>query len=641
MTLQSLLVLLAGFAVVAVASSNIGRWFTKIKLPLITGFLFTGIMVGPFALNLVPAEAIEPLRFVDELALAFIAFAAGSELYIRELRNRMRSIVWVTAGLVVATFTLGVVAVLLLAEFIPFMQPMPLPSRVAVAVLIGAILVARSPSAAIAIINELRARGPFTQTVLGVTVIMDVVVIVLFAINSSAAAALLTGLSFNLGFVGVLVFDLTMALVFGYVLSKLLEIVMARRWPRLLKITLILATGYGVFVLAEELRHFSHDNIPFDVLIEPLLVCMIGSFLLANRSRHRGEFLQILHENGLPIYVLFFTLVGASLQLDVLARTWPIAVALFIVRLAGIFIGSFAGGVIAGEPMAHNRIRWLAFVTQAGVALGLAKEVAVEFSEFGSAFATLIISLVVLNEVIGPICFKWTINHVGESHTRAATPEFDGRRDALIFGLEGQSLALARQLYAHKWQVKIAARQTDFLEDSVDETIQICPINGLSFETLEDLEARHAEAIITMLSDEENFQICELAFEHYGTDTLIVRLNDRANFDRFHELGALIVDPATAIVSLYDHLVRSPSAASLLLGTDVDQDIVDIEVRNPNLHGLALRSLRLPEDALILSVYREGRMLISHGYTRLKIGDRVTVVGSATSLEALRLRFSA
>ncbi|NIO40282.1 MAG: potassium transporter TrkA, partial [Burkholderiales bacterium] len=85
----------------------------------------------------------------------------------------------------VFTFTLTAVAVFLLLEMIPFAEGFPALGRAAVAILAGGIMVARSPSSAIAIINELRAKGPFTQVVIGVTVIMDVVVIILFAVNAS------------------------------------------------------------------------------------------------------------------------------------------------------------------------------------------------------------------------------------------------------------------------------------------------------------------------------------------------------------------------------------------------------------------------------------------------------------------------
>ena len=164
------------------------------KLPLISGFLFAGIIAGPFGLDFISAEAVEKLRFVDEISLAVIAFAAGSELYLRELRSRFRNIAWVTIGNILVVPLLGTLAVFLLADFIPFIQDLPSMSRLAVSLLAGAILVARSPSSAIALINELRASGPFTKTVLGVTMITDVVVIIIFAVNSSIADAILTNL---------------------------------------------------------------------------------------------------------------------------------------------------------------------------------------------------------------------------------------------------------------------------------------------------------------------------------------------------------------------------------------------------------------------------------------------------------------
>jgi Trk K+ transport system NAD-binding subunit len=281
----------------------------------------------------------------------------------------------------------------------------------------------------------------------------------------------------------------------------------------------------------------------------------------------------------------------------------------------------------------------MAYVTQAGVGLGLAKEAAVAFPQFGSDFATLIISTIVISQIIGPPLIKWVISRVGEAHARAETAEFDGVRDAIIFGLEGQALALAHQLQAHGWQVKVASRKVSSIDKVANSDIFICPIADLSLDTLRQLDAGQADAIIALLSDEENYQICEVVYEHFGIETVVVRLNDRANFDRFHELGALIVDPSTAIVSLLEHFVRSPSATSLLLGMEEHQDIVDLEVCNPSLHDLTLRDLRLPLDTIILSVRRNGHLLISHGYTQLKLGDRVTVVGSQESLEEVMLRF--
>jgi Kef-type K+ transport system membrane component KefB len=367
--------------------------------------------------------------------------------------------------LIVSTFILGSLTIIFLADYVPFMRSMPLTSRIAVAILGGAILVARSPSSAIAIVNELRARGNFTRTALGVTVIMDVVVIVLFAMSSSAADALITDLAFNIGFIGLLLLELLASLALGYLLYRILLVVFASRLGHMLKGALVLGLGYSIFLISKNLRHFTHDHYSFEILLEPLLVCMIAGFLISSFSKYRAEFASIVEDFGPAIYVLFFTLTGASLAIDILLQTWPITVALFAVRLAGIFLGSFSGGIIAGDPMRHNRISWMAYVTQAGVGLGLAKEVAVEFPDWGAAFATIIISVIVVNQIVGPPLFKWAIQQVGEAHPRAQTPEFDGVNDAIIFGLTAESVTLAHRLIRHNWQVKLACTRKSEMEE--------------------------------------------------------------------------------------------------------------------------------------------------------------------------------
>ena len=636
---QSLFMFVAGFTLIALASKQIGQFFTRFKLPLISGFLFTGIIAGPFIFDFISVEATERLRFVDEFALAFIAFVAGSELYLKELRSRFKSIKLVSIGIVVSTFILGSLTVFALADFMPFMQGLPVVSRIAIAILAGAILVARSPSSAIAIIKELRAKGPLTQTVMGVTVVTDVLVIILFAINSSIADALLAGLRFNLTFIILIFAELMAAVVGGYVVGRILQRILSTRINHSIKIGGILLTGYAVFAVSIGIRHVTHDILPFEVFIEPLLVCMIGSFWLVNRTDSRDEFLKTLHEVGPAVYITFFTLTGASLTLDVLADIWPITLLLVAVRLAVIFIGSFTGGVLAGDPMTHNKISWMAYITQAGVGLGLAKEVGGTFPTWGPTFATLMISTIVVNQVIGPAFFKWALVWVKEARPRAKKSEPDQIHSAIIFGSDSQSLALARQLRAHDWEVKVAYRQIGEIKNVARSGFDVQPMPGFSLDELQAFGVGEAGAVVTMLSDEENYRICELAYEQFETDNLVVRLNDLANYDRFRELGAFTVRPSTAIISLLDHFVRAPSSVSLLLGMEENHDIIDLEVRNPNIAGMAVRDLRLPSDALILSIRRAGHIIITHGYTELQIGDWVTVVGALESLEELELRF--
>ena len=109
---------------------------------------------------------------------------------------------------------------------------------------------------------------------------------------------------------------------------------------------------------------------------------MVAGFVVTNYTGYRTSFRRVLDDASPPVYTLFFTLAGASLALDVLASSWQVALALFGIRVVAIGLGSFSGGVLAGDPMRLNRINWMAFITQAGIGLGLAKEIAGEFPEW-------------------------------------------------------------------------------------------------------------------------------------------------------------------------------------------------------------------------------------------------------------------
>ena len=635
---MEILIFCACFAIIAIASKEIGQSLLQKGLPLISGFLFTGILTGPYVLNLISLEAIQNLQFIDELSLGFIAFAASNELHIKDLKKKYNSIVWISTGIIASTFVLCSFTVYMLSDWIPFMKDMPAPSRFAVSILAGAIMVARSPSSAIAIINELRAKGPFTSTVLSVTVIMDVLVIILFSTCSSISVAILSGLPFSIGFIGLLIFELSVSFLLGYLLSKLLVLFLKLFTQTQIKKWAILLSGYLVFVCSKEIKHLSHQYLPVEILLEPLLICMIAGFFVSNFSRYRHEFSQLLHEISPPVYIVFFTLTGASMSLDILAKTWHIAFVLFFARCVSLSIGSYFGGMLSSHSSDMNRIAWMGFVTQAGVALGLAREVIVEFPDFGISFATIIISVVVLNQIFGPPLFKRAIKKMNEDKPRATHVEFEGIRDAVIFGTDGQTFALAHSLMSQGWQVKVACA-ISYLKDIENPQMNVVYYSHISLSEMQHIQLEKAGAIVAMMSDEVNYRICELAYEHFGTETLIARLNNRNNYPKFQALDVLIVDPGTAIVNLLDHFVRSPSGASLLMGMHTNQKIIDIHVRNPELFGVAIRDLTLPFDTIIMSIRRRGQLIIPHGYTALEAFDLVTVVGSLKNIEQMAFQF--
>jgi Trk K+ transport system NAD-binding subunit/Kef-type K+ transport system membrane component KefB len=631
-----LITLLVGFLIVALASNQIAIVFQKIKFPLITGLIITGIIAGSSMLNFIERETLDDLNFLNDIALAIIAFSAGSELYLDDLRSRIKSIKWMVIGQLVITFLMSSALIYYAANFIPFMAKLPNATRFGISILFGTIFVARSPSSAIAVINEMRANGPFTKTVMGVTVVKDVLVIILFAVCFSLTKTLINGDSIGFSFLIILALELLFSFALGYIVGKLITLPFSFNLHPNIKATFILVLGYSIYLFADLVKIKSEAWFQHEIILEPLLIAIIGSFVLTNYSKHRIEFSELLHRISPIIYIIFFTLTGASLSFQTLVSVFGIALSLFFLRLISIFFGGVFGVFAANDNKKYALISWMPYLTQAGVALGLATIISHEFPTWGHEFETVVIAIIVINQLVGPPLFKWSLNFVKESHLKA-TPDSDTSRDAVIFGVENQSIALAHQLIKNKWEVKLVTSLESLVKKYPD--LDIVCVKSLSKPDLSLLKLSQTEAAILMLDDTRNFELATLIFEEFGTKDIIVRLNERQNFEKFHSLGAKVIDPSTAIVSLLDHFVRSPNAASLLLGMDEGQDSLDIEVKNSDIAGLRLRDLRLPSDLIMLSLKRKGQLLITHGYTTLRIGDIVTLVGSHTSLEDIKNKF--
>lgn len=630
------IIILIGFFIVAIAGHEIAKVFQKIKFPLITGLIITGIIAGSSMLNFIPKTSLPKLNFLNDIALAIIAFSAGSELYLKELRSRIKSIKWMTIGQLVITFALSTIVIYYGASYIPFMAELSSSIRLMIAMLFGVIFVARSPSSAIAVINEMRANGPFTKTAMGVTVVKDVLVIILFAICFAIAKAVINGDELGITFLLFLVLELILSFGLGVLLGKILQIPLSLKINEHIKAIIITLIGFGVYLFAAFVKGNTEAIFHHELVLEPLLICIIGSFYITNYSKNRIEFIELLEEISPIIYIVFFTLTGASLSLQTLMQVFWIAIALFALRLLTMVLGGIFGVIAAKDDKKYTFISWMPYVTQAGVALGLTTLIANEFPGWGYEFQTIIIAVIVINQLIGPPLFKMAINLVGESHLKHKAHEFDGIRDAVIFGLESQSIALAVTLKQHNWVPKIITLSDDKKNNN---DFEIVSIPDVSLDSFSKLSLENADVIVCLLSDETNYNISELIYEHVGTKDIIVRYNGSKTYrNKFNDLGVRVIDPSLAMINLLDHFVRSPNATSILLGLDSTQDSIDVEIRNEDIHGMTLRDLRFPTDVIVLSVIRNGQVIISHGFTRLRLGDIVTLVGTTESVENVRFK---
>lgn len=250
-----LIILTAGFLILLVSANKLGGYIQKIKLPLITGLLAMGVLLGPYFLGFITDEDIPRLNFINEIALVFIAFAAGAELHLTEFRSRLKNIAWLSISQIFTVMIIGSLVFYLLSGVIQFTKGFSFEVRLVISLFLGTISVARSPASTIAVINELRARGPFTQTALGATILIDVLSIVFFALVFSFSQVLLNDEDFKLGIYVILFAELLLAFILGLVLGKILNFLMGIKMPLFFKTSLVLAAGFGVYLLSHFVRH--------------------------------------------------------------------------------------------------------------------------------------------------------------------------------------------------------------------------------------------------------------------------------------------------------------------------------------------------------------------------------------------------
>ena len=391
----------------------IGFMLARVGLPQITGYIFAGLFFGPFFVDYCSSRAVADLGFLNSLALAFIAFCAGGELKFSNIRSKLKIILYLIGGVTLVVFVGVTLSVFLLSSYIPFMSGCDLSVRLAVSAIFGVISVARSPSSTIAIISETKAKGDYTDTVLGVTIVTDVVIIMLFAVVISVCQlAFVSSEGIDVFFVLYLLLEIMIALIFGFFLGKIIVFLIEKvkvEFP-----VVIAGMGFMVIKFCHFMGEYFHDFLGVSVNIEPLLICMAAGFTIQNFSKYGGTFLKRMDRVSLPIYVAFFAITGASINIDVLKTSWFLGLVIVLVRTLMLFTGSWLSGKMAGDKKGICNNAWLGFITQAGVSLGLLSEVVRRFPEMGADIQSIMVAAITANLILGPMAFKYALNRAGE-----------------------------------------------------------------------------------------------------------------------------------------------------------------------------------------------------------------------------------
>jgi Kef-type K+ transport system membrane component KefB len=392
-----------------------GQFMNYLKMPKITGYILSGLFFGPYYLDLINQQTLTDLSFINSLALAFIAFCAGGELKASHVISNIKSILMLVISQSLVVFFGVSFLVYFLLDFVPVFSSANYITRIAVSMMFGIISVARSPSSTIAIISETKAKGRYTDIVLSVTIVIDVVIIVLFGIVISACQLLISNNgSINWSFFLALLFEIFVAIIFGFLLGKftvfLIEYVKVE-FP-----VVVISTGFIVIKFSHLLGDYLQETRNIAVNLEPLLICMVAGYVVQNYSAHGSIFLRKMESVSLVVYIAFFTMIGSSINIELLKNSWMIGLAIVFVRLVMLHAASYASGKLSrDEPRFYNRY-WLGFITQAGVSLGLLTEIVRRFPEIGVPIQSILIAAITVNQFIGPIAFKYALQKVGDTN---------------------------------------------------------------------------------------------------------------------------------------------------------------------------------------------------------------------------------
>ncbi len=401
------------FGFLILAAYTIGELATVIKLPKIVGYLAAGVVFGPSVLNTVTAVTRQQLEPVSSLAIALIAFLAGAELRWGEVKSRGTII----GKILLSEFTLSFVAVglllVLLRDWIPFLRGLPTSQVVAFSMLFAAMAVVHSPAVTMALLTETGARGPVARTTLGVVLVSDVVVVLLFSGVLALARYLVppTGTDAAAVSLASVAWEIGGAVLIGSLLGGAVALYL-RFVDRELFLFAIIVAFFGA-----EIAHLAH--------VETLLTLLTAGFVMENVSRHgEGEVLrQAMERSAAPVFVVFFALAGAEMALGDVGALWFLIIPIVLVRTAAMWVGTLLGARWAGASE-EGRYVWMGLISQAGVAIGLATVVVQVYPNRGAQMQTLFLAVLAINQTIGPILFRHALVRSGEASdaARSASP---------------------------------------------------------------------------------------------------------------------------------------------------------------------------------------------------------------------------
>lgn len=374
-----------------IAGLLLTRVVKLVKLPNVTGYLIAGLLIGPYCFKLISADMLETLDILTTAALGFIAFSIGSEFKLAHIKAIGGKIILITV-----CEALGAV-ILVDVVVIAFGFPVPM------ALTMGAIAAATAPAATLLVVRQYRAKGELTSTLLPVVAMDDAIGLMAYAISVSIAKMIQNGDAFN---IMTTIVDPLLEIVLSLLAGGVLGAVVAISNRFFQSKANRLSIGIAAVLLGASLAQ------KFD--LSPLLLCMAIGAVYVNLRNDAIQTLEHVDTWTPPLFMMFFVISGADLNVSMLPKLGLIGVLYIISRVVGKYFGAYLGCTISKTSPKIRKYLGFSLVPQAGVAIGIAQLAVRELPQYGASIQAVILCATLIYELIGPVLTKASLIKAGE-----------------------------------------------------------------------------------------------------------------------------------------------------------------------------------------------------------------------------------
>ena len=423
---MSTIQILLSLAVCLFIGLMLTRLLKPLHLPDVTAYLIGGVLIGAYCLgrftvggfsfgfnnDVAPASA---FGIISDIALGFIAFDIGNEFRVKDLKKigKQATVIGViqalAATLVVDGALIGLHFILLSATGVDYL---PLPA----CILLGAIASATAPAATLMVVRQYKAKGKLTDLLLPIVALDDAVGLIIFAVSFGVSKAMYGG---HMDIVSIAVepmLEIILSLALGALLGVVLSYVEKLFHSHSNRLTLMITFVLLSVALAK--LHFSPGYI--NVHFSSLLTCMMLGTVFCNLCPTSEEMMERTEKWTKPLFLLFFVISGASLDLSVFAQPVFILIGVIYIlfRSLGKYLGAMGSSMLMGCD--HHTVKYLGItlLPQAGVALGMVSTVAADSvfgsSAIGNTVRFTILFGVLIYEIFGPMMTKWALTRSGD-----------------------------------------------------------------------------------------------------------------------------------------------------------------------------------------------------------------------------------